>query len=198
MDGKEAIISEIIGKAEVTAAGLISDAQAERDALLEKTKSEAERIRQESIASARETAEAIISRRKTLSDLEARKSELAAKQKVIDSAFDEAVKKILNMTDHIYREFIGGFIAKYADDGDRVIIAERDAKRLHAEWLDSVSKTCGKRLSFADEKHGGMGGVILSGKTCDKNLTLETMMAALRDSSLSGVVKRLFNQGGER
>ncbi|MCI8595569.1 MAG: hypothetical protein HFE35_01965 [Clostridia bacterium] len=192
MEGKEAIIAEIISKAERAAAGLISDAKAERDAALEKVRAEEARKREEALAEARSAAAEIASRAKTLSSLEARKTELAAKQRVLDAAFEEASKKILNMTDHIYREFIGGFIEKYADDGDSVIVAERDKKRLHAEWLKSLGDKCGKRLSLSEKTHGGNGGIILSGKTSDKNLTLETMFASLRDTALTNAAKRLF------
>ena len=192
MEGKEAIIAEIISKAERAAAGLISDAKAERDAALEKVRAEEARKREEALAEARSAAAEIASRAKTLSSLEARKTELAAKQRVLDAAFEEASKKILNMTDHIYREFIGGFIEKYADDGDSVIVAERDKTRLHAEWLKSLGDKCGKRLSLSEKTHGGNGGIILSGKTSDKNLTLETMFASLRDTALTNAAKRLF------
>ncbi len=192
MEGKEAIIAEIIGKAERAAAGLISDAEAERDLALEKVRAEESRKREEALNAARVSADEIIARGKTLSSLEARKTELAAKQKVLDMAFEEAAKKILNMTDHIYREFIGELIEKYAEDGDSVIVAERDAKRLHAEWLASLGNKCGKSLSLSSRTHGGKGGVILSGKTSDKNFTLETMFASLRDTALTSAAKRLF------
>ena len=53
MEGKEAIIAEIISKAERAAAGLISDAKAERDAALEKVRAEEARKREEALAEAR-------------------------------------------------------------------------------------------------------------------------------------------------
>ncbi len=192
MDGKEAIIAEIIEKAEKSAEALIADANAERDEILKKVESEESARKQTALDSAREAAEAVISRRATLSGLETRKAELAAKQNLINAAFEEAAKKILNMTDHIYREFIGEFVVKYADDGDKIIIAERDEKRLHAEWLDSLCRKTGKSLSFSEDKHKGKGGIILSGKLSDKNFTLETMMGRLRENCLTDVAKKLF------
>lgn len=192
MDGKEAIINGITEKAEREAAALVASAQAERDELLAQVKAEEERKRESALESARASAQSVLSRRETICNLESRKSALAAKQQVIDAAFGESVKKILNMTDHIYREFIGGLIEKYAEDGDRVIVAERDAKRLHAEWLQETAGKCKKHITLAEEHHDGKGGIILCGKECDKNLTLETMLKSLRESSLSAVAKRLF------
>lgn len=188
----EAIISEIIEKAQKQAAGLVSDADVERTEMLERVKAEEERKQNEAIKNAEASAEAILARRKTLCGLEARKIELAAKQQAIDAAFEEAVKKILNMTDPVYRELLEDWIVRFADDGDRVIVAERDAKRIHEEWLNGVSKKCGKHLTLSEERHNGKGGVILSGRSCDKNLTLETMLGVLRESALPSVAKRLF------
>ena len=194
MDGREAIIADIIEKANSAAQALISDAQTERAEALERAGREENKKREEALAEAHEAAEAVLSRRATLSSLDARKTMLAVKQQLIDAAFEEATRKILNMTDHIYREFIGGFIEKYADDGDRVIIAERDEKRLREDWLDSLCAKTGKRIALSDERHRGKGGIILSGKISDKNLTLETLMASLREKYLSDVAKRLFKE----
>lgn len=192
MEGKEAIIADIMQKAENAAAGLIRDAEAERDEVLGRVREEEDRRRNEAVAAAERAAQALIARRQTLNELEARKVELAAKQQVIDAAFEEAAKKILNMTDHIYREYIGGLVERYAEDGDCVLVAERDVKRLHAEWLNAICNKTGKTLTLSEQTHNGRGGIILVGKRCDKNLTLETMLATLRESALTQVAERLF------
>ena len=165
MDGREAIIADILEKANAAAAGLIADAQADKAETLEKARAEAMRKRDEALTKAHADADVLRARRKTLSGLEARKIELAAKQQAVEAAFDEARKKIGYMTDHIYREFIGSFITEYADDGDSVCIAACDEKRLSNEWLQTLSKKCGKTLTLAPEKHSASGGVILRGKT---------------------------------
>lgn len=196
MNGKEAIIADIIEKAESAAAGIVSDAQAEKDALIGQVKTEENKKREDALASAAKAAESVVERRKTLGELEARKTRLAAKQQVIDSAYEEAIKKILNMTDHIYREFIGNLIFEYAEDGDKIVICERDSKRLHADWLSGICKKSGKNLKFAEEFHKGRGGIILIGRKYDKNLTLEAMINSLRESTLAEASKRLFSKQG--
>ena len=180
MDGKEAIISDIVEKANQTAENITAEARTRRDETMDKLKAELARKREQALTNARKDADDIVARRRTLSNLEARKTELAAKQRVIDAAFDEAAKKMLNLME------------KFGEDGDKVIVAERDVKRLHPEWLDSVCKETGKNFTFSDETHAGKGGIILSGVKCDKNLTFETMLDAARETSLSGVVMRIF------
>lgn len=190
--GKEAIIADILQKAEAVAAGLVSDAQNECDATLARVREEEGYRQREAIDMAKKSAEELLARRKTLDDLETRKTELAAKQAVIDAAYEEAIRKTLTMTDHIYREYIGGLISAYAEDDDMVVIAERDSKRLSREWFDELREKLGKRITLSSERHGGKGGIILSGKLSDKNLTFETMIASLREKTLPEVAKKLF------
>lgn len=192
MNGQQAIIDEIVHNAEKAADGLIAAASAERDKALEKVRNEEMRKKSDAIAAAQQAADALLSRRQTLDRLDARKTELAAKQQAVDAAFAEATKKVLNMTDHIYRDYMGSLIAECAQDGDCVTVAARDAKRLHAEWLENVRRKCGKHLSLNEETHAGAGGVILCGKTCDINLTLETLIKDLRERLAADVAKRLF------
>ncbi|MCI8413139.1 MAG: hypothetical protein HFE47_03475 [Clostridia bacterium] len=194
MEGKEAIIADIIEKAEIAAAALTADAREEYNETVERVRADESRRQSEAVAAARESAQALLARRQTLCALETRKAELAAKQKVIDAAYEEAAHKILNMTDHIYREFVGNMVEKYADDGDEIVVAERDCKRLHDEWLTAIARKTGKNLAFSNRTHSGRGGVILVGKSCDKNLTLETLLGSLREDSLAGVATRLFGK----
>lgn len=192
MNGQEAIIAEILSVAQNKADALISDAEATRDESLENVRREQERKKSDALRTAQNAAEEVAARSVTLGKLEARKIELSAKQQAIDAAFAEAERKVSHMTDHIYRDFMASLIKEYAEDGDRVVIAAGDTKRLHAEWLQSVSKACGKSLTLSSETHNGSGGVILCGERCDKNLTLETLFAALREERLGDVAKRLF------
>ncbi|MDE7395172.1 MAG: V-type ATP synthase subunit E [Clostridiales bacterium] len=192
MDGKEAIIAEIIQKAEDAAAALIRDASAERDAELEKTRNEQIRKRDAAVAAANKAASETVERGKSLCALEARKTMLAAKQQLIDRAYKEAERKILNMTDPVYREFIGDLIVKYAEDGDRVVVAERDVRRLHADFIAELAQKAGKTITLSEQTHSGNGGVILTGKQVDKNLTLDALLHELRQKTQGQAANRLF------
>lgn len=191
MEGKQAIIAEIIQKAETAAASLVDAARAERDAELEKTRNEQSRKRDAALAEANRTGAETVERSKSLCALESRKILLAAKQQVIDKAYKEAERKFLNMTDHIYREFFGNLILRYAEDGDSVVVAERDAKRMHADFVAELAKKSGKSLTLSDRRHGGAGGVILCGRSADKNLTLEALLQELRLATQTEAAERL-------
>lgn len=192
MEGKDAIINSIISSAERNAESIVSDAIAEKDALLERVRNDLNRKESEELERAKREAELTVERRMTIAALDSKKLALAAKQEVIDKVYDSAVAKVLNMTDNVYREFIGGFVEKYADNGDEIIIAERDVKRLHYDWAESLARKLNKNITLSSKFHKGRGGVILSGAKCDKNLTLEALVKEVRPKTESGVAQKLF------
>lgn len=192
MEGKDAIINSIISSAERSAESIVSDAIAEKDALLERVRNDLSRKESEELERAMREAELTVERRMTIAALDSKKLALAAKQEVIDKVYDSAVAKVLNMTDNVYREFIGGFVEKYADNGDEIIIAERDVKRLHYDWAESLARKLNKNITLSSKFHKGRGGVILSGAKCDKNLTLEALVKEVRPQTESAVAQKLF------
>ncbi len=192
MDGKEAIINSIISEAEKKAEGIVNDALAEKDALLQQTRNSLEKERQQRIRAAKEQAERAAERKLTLAALDGRKQLLAAKQAVIDKVYEAAIIKMLNMTDNVYREFIGELVKRYADDGDEIMISERDAKRLNYDWATSLGAAIGKDLTLSGRPHKGKGGIVLVGYKCDKNLTFETIVKQLRSSTEGEIAARLF------
>lgn len=198
MDGKELIINNIIASAENSAAGIIADANAEKDASLEKLRNELSFLRAEAIANAELSAVEYSKRRQTLSALDERKAILQAKQMVLDSVYHQVGSKILNMIDNIYRDFMGGIVAKYAEDGDMIEVTERDSKRLNGDWVDSLTKKLKLRLTLLSDHPEGRGGLVLIGKKYDKNLLLDNMLNDLRAATEGEVAKRLFTSSVPR
>lgn len=192
MDGKEAIINSIIAAAEKKAEAIVADALAEKEELLEKTRVALEAKEKEAVSRAEAEAEKTVARKLTIAELNVRKQLLAAKQTVIDKVYDAAITKTLNMADNVYREFIGGLVQRYAGDGDEIMIAERDAKRLNYDWATSLGVKIGKDVSLSQKYHGGRGGVVLTGYKCDKNLTVETLASEVRDKTEGEIAARLF------
>ena len=192
MDGKEAIISSIISTAEKDAAAVLSQAENEKKEALENIRLELEHKKNEAIESAKEEAELSVKRRVSVANLEKSKTLLSAKQELLKRVYDEAVTKILNMADNIYREFIGGFIDAYAEDGDSVMISERDAKRLNEQWVKESAKKKGISLELSGEYHDGRGGIILKGKDCDKNFVLDIAAAEIKGTTEARVSQILF------
>ncbi len=194
MEGKELIIESILDSANKFANALVKSSQNDKDAILDGVKLELEAKMQSDIQEATSQAELIVSRKQAVASLEASKIVLASKQKLIDSVYTMAKKRIQNMTDNIYRDFISGFIKQYAESGDTVIIAERDKKRVSKEYILELGQKMNIVLQFSSDTHDGDGGVILSNNKYDKNLTLDAILKEVREMTESETVKKLFSK----
>ena len=194
MEGKDAIINSIIATAESKAQAIVADAIAEKDSLLEMTRNRLEQRERETLAHAEEEARKTVERKVTLAELDRRKLLLKAKQALIDKAYDAAIAKTLNMTDNVYRDFIGGLVARYADDGDEVMVSERDVRRLPYDWATKLGESIGKDLSLSGKHHDARGGVVLVGYKCDKNLTLDTLVKQIRPETEAEIAEKLFGR----
>ena len=138
---------------------------------------------------AQECVELILTRRAASARIDASKILLSAKQKAVDTAYQQAKQSIISMSDAEYKAFISGLIAKYAEDGDKVVFAECDKKRMSGDFLKAVST----KLTVSNKTHSGQGGVILESEKCDKNLTIEALMKAVREETEIDVAKILFS-----
>ncbi|MCI9031546.1 MAG: hypothetical protein HFK09_03370 [Clostridia bacterium] len=194
MEGKDAIINSIIAAAESKARAIVDDAIAEKDALLETTRNRLKDRETEALAKAEKEAQKTVERKVTLANLDRRKLVLKAKQALIDKVYDAAIVKTLNMTDNVYREFIGGLVARYADDGDEIMVSERDIRRLPYDWATKLGESIGKDLSLSSKHHTLRGGVVLVGYKCDKNLTLDTLVKQIRPETESEICEKLFSR----
>ncbi len=195
MDGKDLIIESINASSEKFATALVRSANEEKEEKLEQIKQEQQVKMQKAIEKAHSDAELIVSRKLSVAQLEASKIELLAKQKLIDSVYQSAKTRILNMTDNVYRDFVFSYIKEYAENGDIVIVAKRDEKRITEQHIDDLASSLNIVLSYSCDTHDGMGGVILSNKKYDKNLTLESILSSVRQETESKVIKILFGKG---
>ena len=194
MEGKDAIINSIIATAESKAQAIVADAIAEKDSLLEMKRNRLEQRERETLAHAEEEARKTVERKVTLAELDRRKLLLKAKQALIDKVYDAAIAKTLNMTDNVYRDFIGGLVKRYADDGDEVMVSERDVRRLPYDWATKLGESIGKYLSLSGKHHDARGGVVLVGYKCDKNLTLDTLVKQIRPETEAEIAEKLFGR----
>ncbi len=191
MEGKD-ITESILSEARKRAEEIVSAAIESKDLALEQAKEILEAKRAQVLQAAETECKQIIDRRIMLAKLDAGKAVLGEKQRLIESVYSKAAESIVGLDEKSYCEFIAGLIVEYADDGDEVIICARDKKRLSPAWLNSVSKTSGKGLTFSDETHSDVGGIILRGRNYDKRLTLSALMEEVRAKTESEVISVLF------
>lgn len=187
------IIDNIINTAHNSAAALVKTADAEKGELIETASAELALKQKTELEKAEREAQLILERRVCVANLESNKTLLKARQQVLKNAYEQVYNKVLNMTDNIYREFIANLIIKFAENNDRVMICEKDDKRITSEFIKKIADQLKINLSLSSQFHNGKGGIILSSSKYDKNLTLETLIAQLRETTESKCVQKLFS-----
>lgn len=176
---KQELLDKIIGDAEERARRIVSEAESKAEVSV----AAAEQERADLLESARRMASAsrpeTVKRRKAMAELEGRKLVLQEKQTVIAEAYREAFRRIKESDK--YEALLVKMILSAAEEGDGVIFAASDFDRVDlAKVVAQASKAAGCRLTLIDEKGAFDGGIVLRGKDCDKNLTLEVELSVLR------------------
>ncbi|HHX49322.1 MAG TPA: hypothetical protein GX709_02900 [Clostridiales bacterium] len=124
-------------------------------------------------------------------NLEVKKLILSTKREIINTAFDKAMDKILKLPKKDYLNLISSLLNK-ADDGDIVLISSKDKNVITKEFIEKESKRLGKKLVLSNQYIDILGGIVLSNKYFDKNLSLEVLMSNLRDEIETTVADQIF------
>lgn len=185
------IIDKILSDSSERADKIISDAEIKAKAIVDSARIETETYSATTLKKLEEEREAIISRRETVANLEARKIELGAKQKVIDEVFKRALKILVDLPEKEYQDLIIAML-EYAEDGDIVTVKKSCKSMLPKVFFTSFSKLKGIKLGYNTQGGSFEGGMILSNGKVDKNFTFETELDELKDKILPDIVAKLF------
>lgn len=190
MDKQKAIIDKIIEDAETRAAEIISVANAEAEKSIAGGNSWAERYKSEQNAILNAANEDKVLRRKTVAELDVKKIVLKAKQDSIESVFDSAYKKLCSLNKAEYLSFVVKLIEKSAEEKDTVVLSSDGV--ISETDLTSFEVVKDKNLAVSAEKGDFVGGVMLVGKICDKDLTFKSIVNESKSEFVSEVSKELF------
>ncbi len=191
MQGKQKIIDDVLSSAKATAAGMISDAEAEAKAAAEALAAELEKKRSDAAKAADASARDLYSGRMKLGELEAGKIMLGAKRKCVRAVYDRVRELVLGMKDADYLALMQKLVIENCSDGDEIVAAAADGKRVTAAWVKKVASAAGKKLTLAKERGDFDGGVILRNSKYDRDLTLDELIAELEERTEAETVKAL-------
>ena len=191
MTGKESIIDTIISDAQIRANSTVEEASKRGAEILGVAENDARIYREKNMAESYVERDEIIRRRITVGNLEVKKLLLKTKQNLISDAFDKALKEIKSDVKS-YLKLLDGML-DCAEDGDTVTFSEEDKDIVSEKWLAGKATDKKKKLSF-----GGYGkfcgGMIISGKGSDKNLTLEVELKSIREEYEPDIAGILFGE----
>lgn len=189
--GKEAIIEKILSDARLRADAAIGEANAKADEILSAAAEQCKAYYSNSKSAEDVAVKDIISRSRTVAELDSKKLILGAKSEILDRVFDLALKKARELDKAEYKKLITGMLMT-AEDGDVVTVSEREADIVTRALVADIAKKKGIKLTLSESRGDFDGGIILSGRGVDKNLTLEVEFDILRDSIESQIAKELF------
>lgn len=191
MQGQKNIIDGIIASAKSTAAGMIADAEAEAKTAVDAVRVELESKKAETDRAAEQAARDVYSGRMKLGELEAGKIVLGAKRKCVGAVYERVRELVLGMKDADYLALLQRLVTEHSADGDEIIAAKSDEKRVTAAWLKKVCTVSKKKLTLAKERGDFVGGVILRNAKYDRDLTLDKLIEDLKDRTEAETVKAL-------
>lgn len=182
-----------------------ADAQAEIDRILAEAAEQAAGITAKYRAQADAEAAALASRNeKTAAErekrlvssaqMEARKTELAAKQSLVEQAFALALEKLCAMPDDPYTAAVAELLVQAAPDGrGSVIFAPAERERIGKQAVALANERLGGgKLVLAEETRPLKGGFVLSSGNVEVNCTFDTLVRLEKAEAAGAVAKRLL------
>lgn len=198
MQGIENITGRIQADAQAEIDRIQADAQAQADKIRAGYTARAQRESADILAKGEKSAQERGARLVSAAEMEARKMTLAAKQEVLDEAFDLALDKLLKLPEDEYIALLAKLAANAARTGhEQIILNQSDRTRFGVkiaaqanELLAAAGRT--GELTLAPQSQPIQGGLLLSDGAVDINCALETLVRLSRTEVTGEVSKLLF------
>ena len=181
-----------------------ADAQAEIDRILSAAREEADQITGRYKAQADAEAASLAARNEksaaereerlvSVAQMEARKVQLAAKQEMVEKAYDLALEKLCAMPDAQYTEVLAGLLVQASSNGrEEAIFSPEDRERVGKAAVDKANAASGKQLKLSKETRPLKGGFVLRDENIEVNCTFDTLVRLEKAETTGAVVKKLF------
>lgn len=188
---REAIVEKILSDAQLKAEAMVGEAQDKAHAILADVAEQSKQYLAKSQSETDRLVADIVSRSKTVAELDSKKLMQAAKSVILERVFARALEKVRELDVNTYKELLLGML-KEAQDGDTVTLSKRDKSVLSADDIRAFANENGISLCVSDEDGDFDGGLILSRDGVDKNLTFEVEIDLLRDIAEADIAKEIF------
>ena len=187
-------------------ARIAEDGKAENDALLAEARAQAAEIRAKAEAAAQAAADEVLAQGRrdageharhldSMAQMECRKAVLAAKQDVIEEAFQAAHKKLLDLPREEYVALLASLAAQASATGqEKLIFSAPDRAQVGKAVVVAANEKLGEgKLTLSEESRPMDGGFILSDGAVEVNCTFDTLIRLKRGALSGEVAKVLFD-----
>lgn len=165
MNGIEKLTQQISADAQVEIDAILAAAQADADAVAADYAQQAEKAAAEVIAKGEAAAAQREERLISMAGMEGRKELLAAKQEMVDKAFDLALDKLCSLPDDEYVALLAKLAASASVTGkEQLIFSQKDRTRVGKAVVTAANELLAKTVApkLPDEVAETKAGAILS------------------------------------
>lgn len=193
MKGIDNIAQRIIADAEAKAADILREAQERAQRIEENSRQRGSEELEQARKDAQERADEVLRRGDRAAQLESKKAQLAARQQMIDSAYDRALEKLLQLDDEKYTALLCSLCKEAAaQGGGELVFNPRDKERCGTAVQSRVEEQTGRKLTLAADTAGIPGGFILRQGKVEINCALDAVVRALSEQTAKDVAAILF------
>ena len=193
MNGIEKITQRIEADAHAEIDRILSEAREEADQITGRYKAQAEAEAASLAARNEKSAVEREERLVSVAQMEARKVQLAAKQEMVEKAYDLALEKLCAMPDAQYTEVLAGLLVQASSNGrEEAIFSPEDRERVGKAAVDKANAASGKQLKLSKETRPLKGGFVLRDENIEVNCTFDTLVRLEKAETTGAVVKKLF------
>ena len=196
MNGIEKITQRIETDTQAEIDRILGDARAEADDITDRYQAQANNEAAELAAKNQKAAAEREERLVSTAQMEARKVGLAAKQEMVEKAYDLALEKLCSMPDEQYVKTVADLLVQAAPNGrGAVIFAPEENKRIgEAAARAANAQPTGGKLTLSEETRPLKGGFILSDGKVEVNCSFDTLVRLQKTETAGEVAKRLFSE----
>ena len=170
MDGIEKITAKIQSDNQAEIDQLTAQARAQADEITAASKARAEALTRELAERGKQAAAEREERMASVAQLDARKVALAAKQEMLDKAFDLALEKLCSMEDDAYIELLAQMLVKASRTGkEQVAFSVKDRNRIGKAVVTRANELLAKAVApklpeeLTDSKVGALVDKVVTG-----------------------------------
>ncbi len=196
MNGIEKITQRIETDTQAEIDRILSDARAEANGITDRYQAQADNEAAELAVKNQKAAAEREERLVSTAQMEARKVGLAAKQEMVEKAYDLALEKLCSMPDEQYVKTVADLLVQAAPNGrGAVIFAPAEKKRIGETAVRAANAQLnGGKLTLSEETRPLKGGFILSDGKVEVNCSFDTLVRLQKTETAGEVAKRLFSE----
>ncbi|MDD4376990.1 MAG: V-type ATP synthase subunit E [Eubacteriales bacterium] len=189
----EKITSKIISDAKELADAKIKEANNKSDAIIKEATRKAEKISKESSEKGLLEKEKIISRKKSVAEIDGRKLVLEEKQILISQCFEKAVDKIVTMERDQYVDFLAKVAIKTGEKTGELILNKDQSETIGNDLVAKIKELMPEsKIVLAKETRDIKGGFLLRNGSVYINGTIEALVEDAKEELIGDVAKKLF------